>query len=138
MATVRLDQKYRALTRAIPDTFDRALAKFFGSGPKDIALAKEQHRAYRQALLSAGIEVSVLPADDNHPDCTFVEDQAVVIDGHVLLPVPGSPATHQGSTNSHPLQNLLQDNFQVPKFAVCMAKHAWMEATFSALAISFS
>ncbi|MBT5391951.1 MAG: hypothetical protein HOL22_06365 [Euryarchaeota archaeon] len=92
MATVRLDQKYRALTRAIPDTFDRALAKFFGSGPKDIALAKEQHRAYRQALLSAGIEVSVLPADDNHPDCTFVEDQAVVIDGHVLLPVPGHPS----------------------------------------------
>ena len=92
MATVRLDQKNRALTRGIPDTFDRALANFFGTGPTDIDLAKEQHRAYRQALLAAGIEVSVLPSDDNHPDCTFVEDQAVVIDGHVLLPVPGHPS----------------------------------------------
>jgi dimethylargininase len=92
MATVRLDQKNRALTRAIPDTFDRALAKFFGTGPSDITLAKEQHRAYRQALLAAGIEVTVLPSDNNHPDCTFVEDQAIVIDGHVLFPVPGHPS----------------------------------------------
>ena len=92
MATVRLDQKSRALTRAIPTSFDRALAKFFGSGPTDIALAKKQHAAYRQAMIDAGIEVTILPSDNNHPDCTFVEDQAVVIDGHVLLPVPGHPS----------------------------------------------
>ena len=77
MATVRLDQKSRALTRAIPTSFDRALAKFFGSGPTDIALAKKQHAAYRQAMVDAGIEVTILPSDNNHPDCTFVEDQAV-------------------------------------------------------------
>ena len=92
MATVRLDQKSRALTRAIPNTFDRALANFFGTGPTDIELAKQQHRAYRQAMLDEGIEVTILPSDANHPDCTFVEDQAVVIDGHVLLPVPGHPS----------------------------------------------
>ena len=92
MATVRLDQKSRALTRAIPTSFDRALAKFFGSGPTDIALAQNQHAAYRQAMIDAGIEVTILPSDNNHPDCTFVEDQAVVIDGHVLLPVPGHPS----------------------------------------------
>ncbi len=92
MATVRLDQKSRALTRAIPITFDRALSNFFGTGPTDIELAKKQHRAYRQALLDEGIEVTILPSDANHPDCTFVEDQAVVIDGHVLLPVPGHPS----------------------------------------------
>ena len=34
----------------------------------------------------------MLDADHNHPDCLFVEDQAVIIDGHVLLPVPGHQA----------------------------------------------
>lgn len=92
MATVRTDQKRRVLMRAVPESFPQALATFFGSGPTDIALAKTQHAAYVQALLDCGLEVTVLPADDNHPDCIFVEDQAIVIDGHVLLPVPGHPS----------------------------------------------
>tara|TARA_B100000459_G_C8572511_1_gene199363 strand:- start:136 stop:972 length:837 start_codon:yes stop_codon:yes gene_type:complete len=92
MATVRTDQKQRVLMRAVPRSFSDALASFFGSGPTDIELAKKQHSAYVQALLDCGLEVTILPADDNHPDCIFVEDQAIVIDGHVLLPVPGHPS----------------------------------------------
>ena len=89
MATVRLDQKSRALVRAVPDSFPNALAKFFGTGPTDVELAKKHHSGYIEALKSNGVEVTILDADNNHPDCIFVEDQAVVIDGHVLLPVPG-------------------------------------------------
>jgi len=92
MATVRLDQKSRALTRAIPDSYHSALANFFGTGPTDIELARKQHSAYCKALEDAGVEVSILPEDENQPDCIFVEDQAVIIDGHVLLPVPGHPS----------------------------------------------
>ena len=92
MATVRTDQKQRALMRAVPESFSKALAKYFGSGPTDIALARKQHAAYAQALLDCGLEVTILPADENHPDCIFVEDQAIVIDGHVLLPLPGHPS----------------------------------------------
>ena len=92
MATVRLDQKARALVRAVPASYERALARFFGNGPTDIALAKVQHQAYIDALRSAGVEVHCLDADDNHPDCIFVEDQAVVVDGHMLLPTPGAPS----------------------------------------------
>jgi dimethylargininase len=92
MATVRTDQKQRALMRAVPESFSKALAKYFGSGPTDIALAKKQHAAYAQALLDCGLEVTILPADENHPDCIFVEDQAIVVDGHVLLPLPGHPS----------------------------------------------
>ena len=92
MATVRLDQKARALVRAIPDSYHSALANFFGSGPKDIDLARHQHLEYKTALEAAGIEVVMLEADHNHPDSLFVEDQAVIIDGHVLLPVPGHPS----------------------------------------------
>ena len=50
MATVRLDQKRHALVRAVPDSYPKALARFFGSGPTDIATARAQHQAYRQAL----------------------------------------------------------------------------------------
>ena len=92
MATVRTDQKKRALMRAVPESFSKALANYFGSGPTDIALAKSQHAAYAQALLDCGLEVTILPADENHPDCIFVEDQAIVVDGHVLLPLPGHPS----------------------------------------------
>ncbi len=92
MATVRLDQKKRALIRAIPDSYHSALANFFGTGPKDIELARHQHNLYKSALEQSGISVTVLDADNNHPDCLFVEDQAVIIDGHVLLPVPGHPS----------------------------------------------
>lgn len=92
MATVRTDQKQRALMRAVPESFSKALANYFGSGPTDIPLARKQHAAYAQALLDCGLEVTILPADENHPDCIFVEDQAIVIDGHVLLPLPGHPS----------------------------------------------
>ena len=92
MATVRTDQKQRVLMRAVPQSFSEALASYFGSGPTDIQLAKKQHAAYVQALLDCGLEVTILPADNKHPDCIFVEDQAIVIDGHVLLPVPGHPS----------------------------------------------
>lgn len=89
MATVRLDQKSRAIVRSISESYINAIASYFGSGPTDIAAAKAQHKAYSDALSSNGVDVTTLEADQNHPDCVFVEDQAVVIDGHVLLPVPG-------------------------------------------------
>ena len=109
MATVRLDQKSRALVRAVPDSYSQALAKFFGSGPTDIELAKVHHAAYVEALSSNGVEVTVLETDHSHPDCIFVEDQAVVIDGHVLLPVPG----HESRRGEQPpIAEFLSDELQ--------------------------
>ena len=109
MATVRLDQKSRALVRAVPDSYSRALANFFGSGPTDIELAKTHHSGYVEALRSNGVEVTIIDADHNHPDCIFVEDQAVVIDGHVLLPVPG----HESRRGEQPpIADFLCDELQ--------------------------
>ena len=92
MATVHLGQKRRVLTRAIPDSYSDAIAKYFGTGPTDLVLARKQHSAYCQTFEDAGLEVTILDADDDHPDCIFVEDQAIIIDGHVLLPIPGHPS----------------------------------------------
>ncbi len=92
MASVRVDQKKRALVRDVPSSFTKALAKYFGSGPTDVSRAIQQHQAYIQALEDNGVSVHRIDADDNHPDCIFVEDQAVVIDGRMLLPLPGHPS----------------------------------------------
>lgn len=92
MATVRLDQKKRALVRDIPSSYTKALARFFGSGPTNIELARQQQLAYVQTLEANGVSVHRLEADENHPDCMFVEDQAVIVDGHMLLPTPGHPS----------------------------------------------
>ena len=92
MATVRLDQKKRALVRDIPSSYTKALARFFGSGPTNVELAQQQQMAYVHALETNGVTVHRLDADEAHPDCMFVEDQAVIVDGHMLLPTPGHPS----------------------------------------------
>jgi len=89
MATIKVGQKQRALLRAVPSTYEQSLSHYFGNGAIDIEQAKIQHAAYANALREAGIEVTILDGDDDYPDCIFVEDQAIVIEGKVLLPIPG-------------------------------------------------
>ena len=73
MATVRTDQKQRVLMRAVPHSFSEAIAAYFGSGPTDNALAKTQHVTYVQALLDICLELTILPADHNHPGTNLFE-----------------------------------------------------------------
>ncbi|MGB8645098.1 MAG: arginine deiminase-related protein [Anaerolineae bacterium] len=61
----------------------------------DILRARDQHRAYCQALSRAGLNVTVLPPDERYPDSCFVQDTAVVIRGQGILCRPGAP-TRQG------------------------------------------
>lgn len=89
MATVNVGQKQRALLRSVPSTYEKSLSHYFGNGIIDIELARIQHTAYANALREAGIEVTILDGDDEYPDCIFVEDQAIVIEGKVILPIPG-------------------------------------------------
>ena len=46
-------------------------------GLPDYELALVQHRAYVKALTELGLNVTVMPADENYPDSTFVEDTAL-------------------------------------------------------------
>lgn len=82
----------RALLRAIPDSFPRALAAKAPASPIEVALARAQHRAYRAALEAMGLAVTVLPADEALPDCCFIEDTAVVAGGVALLTRTGAPS----------------------------------------------
>ncbi len=112
MATVRLGQKHRVLVRGIPDSYSNAMANYFGNGPTDLKLARKQHAIYCQTLEDEGLEVTSLDADSNHPDCVFVEDQAIVIDGYVLLPIPGHPSR---VAEQPPIANFLSQHYSSDK-----------------------
>ncbi|HMI31660.1 MAG TPA: arginine deiminase family protein [Candidatus Limnocylindrales bacterium] len=61
-------------------------------GAPDIPRALEQHREYVAALERAGVRVTLLDPDPEHPDSTFVEDTAVVCGDAVILTRPGAPS----------------------------------------------
>ena len=52
--------------------------------------ALEQHLSYCQALELCGLRVTVLEADMQHPDGTFVEDTAVLTRDSAILTHPGA------------------------------------------------
>jgi dimethylargininase len=52
--------------------------------------AVEEHRKYQDLLVSTGIDVTEIPADDSCPDCCFLEDTALVLDEIAVIARPGS------------------------------------------------
>jgi dimethylargininase len=58
----------------------------------DHALADRQHAAYRDALQACGANVVALSVNGSLPDCTFVEDTAIVLDEVAVLTPMGTPA----------------------------------------------
>ena len=55
----------------------------------DLKKARDQHKAYVDALRRAGLAVTTLPADEKHADCVFTEDAAVIVGDHALVTNPG-------------------------------------------------
>ncbi len=63
-----------------------------GLGAPSYSLAVKQHRRYRDALASCGVEIHALAPDARYPDSTFVEDPAVITAGGAILTRPGAPS----------------------------------------------
>ena len=59
-------------------------------GKPDYELALRQHDAYIEALKSCGVQVTVLDALDEYPDCCFVEDTAVLTPNCAIISRPGA------------------------------------------------
>lgn len=78
-----------ALLREVADTFDRAIISGQGPAP-DVSRARDQHDRYARALRDAGYDIEVIPGDDSHPDCVFVEDTAVIIGSVAVAARPGA------------------------------------------------
>jgi len=80
-----------ALIRPIPSSFHLALVRE-GQPDIDVELARAQHDRYRLHLEQAGYSIEVVPTDEDHPDCVFVEDTAVVIGSIIVITRPGAQA----------------------------------------------
>ncbi len=63
---------------------------FVQRAPLDAARALEQHQAYVALLVELGVVVRELAPLPEHPDGTFVEDTAVVLDELAVIARPGA------------------------------------------------
>jgi len=90
----------RAFTRAVSPRLADCELTHLKRVPLDVAKAVQQHAAYEDALRSAGFQVIRLPDLPDHPDGVFVEDTALLLDGHAIMTRPGaaSRASETGST----------------------------------------
>lgn len=68
-------------------------------GNPDYKKALAQHTAYIRALESCGLEVIVLPPDNDYPDSTFVEDTALVTPVCAIIMRPGA-ISRRGETRA--------------------------------------
>ena len=64
-------------------------------GKPDFQLALKQHREYFEALKECGLEVTVLDADEDYPDSTFVEDTALLTPNVAIITNPGADSRRE-------------------------------------------
>jgi len=107
--------KKRAIVRGIADSFLDAASVYFGNGPTDLGEAKSQHANYVASLRKLGVEVTEIPADDDYPDCCFVEDQVVVANDKGLLTVSGRDL-RRGERGA--IENALKDHLDLSKMSL--------------------
>ncbi len=87
-----------AFTRLPGENFaDGLTTANLGSPNYEVIL--KQHQAYRQVLLSLGLDVVVLPAEPDYPDAYFVEDPAIVTPSIAVMTRSGAPS-RQGEGKS--------------------------------------
>src|ERR1039458_1753006 len=79
-----------AITRAVSPTIAACQLTFREREAIDLALARDQHRAYEACLAELGVEVISLGAEPDYPDAVFVEDAAVVLDEIAVMTKMGA------------------------------------------------
>ena len=79
-----------AVTREVSRALEHCELSYQQRRPIDLGLARTQHHAYEEALVSLGCELRRLPELPEHPDSVFVEDTAVVLDEVAVVTRPGA------------------------------------------------
>jgi dimethylargininase len=79
-----------ALVRAPSSRLDEGIVTHLARTAVDVALAREQHAAYTEAVAACGWTVEQAPAADDCPDSVFIEDTLVVCDDLAVLTRPGA------------------------------------------------
>jgi dimethylargininase len=91
-----------AITRLPGENFAEGLTTST-LGPPIYELILEQHKAYRQALQSLGLEVILLPLEPDYPDAYFVEDPAIITPSIAIITRPGAPSRQGEETTLEPV-----------------------------------
>lgn len=81
-------------TKAIVRTPSKSMVKGLTTadlGLPNYDLALKQHQDYIEALTRCSLQVTVLPADENYPDSTFIEDTALLTKKCAIISNPGAP-----------------------------------------------
>ena len=89
----------RAFTRAVSPRLAKCQLTHQQRVPIDAVRAVEQHAAYERAIAGAGFDIIRLPELADDPDAVFVEDTAILLDGHAIITRPGA-ASRAGETGS--------------------------------------
>ena len=89
----------RALTRPVPDSFERCELTHLARVPIDLQRARVQHAAYEHALQGAGCVVESVASAMDLPDSVFIEDTALVLDEVAIIARPGT-VTRQRETDA--------------------------------------
>jgi len=84
-----------ALTREVSSRIAECELTFIDRQPINFDRAVQQHQQYEQLLRGLGVNVLQIPADDDCPDCCFLEDTALVLDELAVVTRPGSEARRQ-------------------------------------------
>ena len=79
-----------AVLRGVSPAIGRCELTYLEREPIVLDRAVSQHAAYATLLRELGLAVLEIPADPVLPDCCFVEDVAVVLDGLAVLTRPGA------------------------------------------------
>jgi dimethylargininase len=78
-------------------------------GKPDYDLAMKQHLQYMKALMSCGLNITILDPDNDYPDSTFVEDTALLTPKCAIITNPGAPS-RKGETKE--IASLLSGHFE--------------------------
>jgi dimethylargininase len=89
----------KAIVRLPGGNFSQGLTMSGSPSGPDFHLALAQHAAYCRALEACGLDVIAMPADDNYPDGTFVEDTFVIAERVAIATRPGA-RTRMGEVES--------------------------------------
>ena len=79
-----------AVTRQVSAAMMRCELTHLSRTQIDIGRAREQHRAYEQALRTLGCRIEQLPEEPALADSVFVEDTAIVLDEIAVVTRPGA------------------------------------------------
>ena len=80
-----MNDSHRALVRSPSKNFAQALSEHPEAPSINFQKARQQHAAYCQALEQAGVTVERLEPLDDFPDSVFIEDNALILEGRVIL-----------------------------------------------------